>query len=292
MKFDSPLRYPGGKGKITDFLKLLIKKNHLIDGVYVEPYAGGASVALSLLFDEYVSKIIINDYDRAIYAFWYSVIEETDLLCKLINDTPVNMTEWYKQREVQKLKNELPLLELGFSTFYQNRTNRSGIIKAGVIGGKNQDGKWKIDARYNKKDLIARIQKIAQYKNRIILHNLDACELIENIRDSLPPETLIYFDPPYYIKGKELYVNHYVHEDHVKMAQVISDLEECHWLVSYDNHPVISSLYRDFRQHIYTLNYSASSANQGQEIMTFSNSLNVPTLFESLSRTAQLTFDF
>ena len=66
MRILSPLRYPGGKSRITDFVKQIIKDNNLLDGVYVEPYAGGAAVALSLLMDEYVSSIIINDKDLSL----------------------------------------------------------------------------------------------------------------------------------------------------------------------------------------------------------------------------------
>lgn len=239
-----------------------------------------------------MGDIIINDFDRSIYAFWHSVLHETEAICRLIQDTPVTMTEWRQQRALQQLKTDLPLLELGFSTFFQNRTNRSGIIKGGVIGGVNQDGNWKIDARYNKPDLIKRIERIAQYRNRIQLFNLDAYDLIQQIRGTLPARSLIYFDPPYYVKGRELYANHYRHQDHADIAQVISNIEERHWLVSYDKHQVISELYADFRQHTYSLNYSAAKPNQGEEIMVFSDRLNVPTLFDSLSRTVQLTLDF
>ena len=142
MKALSPLRYPGGKAKIADFIKQVVKDNDLLDGVYVEPYAGGAAVALSLLMDEYVSRIIINDKDRSIYAFWHSVLYDTERLCQLIEETPVNMETWMVQRELQSPENKetVNLLTLGFSTFFMNRTNRSGIIKAGVIGGFDQTG--------------------------------------------------------------------------------------------------------------------------------------------------------
>ena len=154
MNFYSPLRYPGGKGKVADYFKQIFRENFLYDGIYVEPYAGGASVALSLLFNEYASKIIINDIDRSIFSFWHSVLNNTDELCKLIFDTPVTVDNWEIQRHVQKNKHQQNLLEVGFSTFYLNRTNRSGIISAGIIGGRQQTGEWKIDARFNKKNLI------------------------------------------------------------------------------------------------------------------------------------------
>lgn len=153
MKYYSPLRYPGGKGKISTFFVELFEKNNLIGGTYIEPYVGGGSVALYLLMNNLVKKIIINDKDRSLFAFWHSILHEPEALCKIIEDTPVSMETWYQQREVQLNKENEDLLTLGFSTFFLNRTNRSGIIKGGVIGGKNQTGNFLIDARYNKKTL-------------------------------------------------------------------------------------------------------------------------------------------
>lgn len=274
--FYSPLRYPGGKGKIANFIKLVFEKNLLLDGCYVEPYAGGASVALSLLFEEYAAKIIINDFDRAIFAFWHSVLNETENFCNLINDTKVNIKTWQQQKEIQKYKETSNLLELGFSTFFLNRTNRSGIIKAGVIGGKDQSGNYKIDARFNKVDLIHRIQRIAKYKDRILLYNLDAIELIKTISKTLPNKTLIYFDPPYYVKGKDLYVNHYKHEDHVLVSQMINDISKHKWIVSYDNAPEINEMYKKNKKFEYALNYSAVNATTGTEVMIYHKDLFIP----------------
>ena len=206
--FVSPLRYPGGKLKVVDFIKRLFEVNDLCDGTYIEPYAGGASVALTLLYSEYAHQIRINDIDRSIYAFWYSVLNDTDSLCRMIRDTKVNMEEWHRQKDVQIRKEGVDLLDLGFSTFFLNRTNRSGIISAGVIGGKNQTGRFKIDARYNKSDLIKRIENVAEYSDRIELTNLDAVELIRSMR--VPnKKALCYLDPPYYVKGQDLYLNYY-----------------------------------------------------------------------------------
>lgn len=209
MSILSPLRYPGGKSKISNFFKQFVKDNGLLDGVYVEPYAGGASVALSLLFDEYVSKIIINDKDRSIYAFWHSVLYDTENLCRLIAETPVTMENWKKLRELQKVdkKDQASLLDLGFSTFFMNRTNRSGIIKAGVIGGYTQTGNYKMDARYRKDKLMKRIRRIASYADRIELHNEDAVDFIQKIANQNIDKTILYLDPPYYKKGQGLYMN-------------------------------------------------------------------------------------
>jgi DNA adenine methylase len=275
MEFYSPLRYPGGKGKVSDYFKQIFKENLLYDGVYVEPYAGGASVALSLLFNEYASKIIINDIDRSIYAFWYSVLNRTDELCRMINDTKVSVDIWEEQKCIQKQKHRYGLLKVGFSTFFLNRTNRSGILNAGVIGGKDQTGDWKIDARFNKNDLIQRIERIATYGNKIELHNLDAVELVNSLRKTLPSKSLFYFDPPYYVKGKDLYLNFYDDNDHKNIAKTISTVSKQKWIVTYDSVPNIKNLYTGYRQIDYKLNYSAAQASKGEEVMIFSDNLSI-----------------
>lgn len=272
MTFYSPLRYPGGKKRLVKFFKEIIKKNNLEGGTYVEPYAGGASIALSLLFENYVSKIIINDFDKSIYAFWHSVLFKTKELCDLIKKTPVNIKTWRIQKQIQKEKDEADLLKLGFSTFFLNRTNRSGIINAGVIGGLKQNGKWKINARYNKKDLIEKIKKIASCRNKIELYHQDAIKLIKKISKKLPEKTLIYFDPPYYIKGKDLYMNHYGPEDHKEVAIGIKKIKQ-NWVLTYDYVPPIVQLYRGHKKEIYSLGYSAGNTKKGNEIIFFSRRL-------------------
>lgn len=282
MEFYSPLRYPGGKGKLADFMKLVFRENLLCDGHYVEPYAGGASVGLALLLNEYVAKIIINDLDRSIYAFWYSVVHRTDALCSLIEKAKLDMPTWQKQREVQRRKQSCALLELGFSTFYLNRTNRSGIIGGGVIGGLNQTGAWKIDARFNKAALIDRIRRISSYKNRIKVYNLDACDLLNKVSFSMPERTLFYLDPPYYEKGKALYVNHYNVQDHAVVAKRVRGFKKHRWIVSYDYTPEITQLYDGLRQKRYSINYSAAKAGKGEEVMIFSDNLYIPSVRDPL----------
>lgn len=276
MEFLSPLRYPGGKAKVADFVQCLIKENALLDGIYVEPYVGGGSVALSLLFNEYVRDIYINDKDISIYAFWYSVLNNADDFCKIIKDTPINIETWFKQKDIQSNKKNINLLDLGFSTFFLNRTNRSGILKAGVIGGYDQTGNYKIDARFNKEDLIKRIQRIADYADRIHLTNEDAVSLVRRLKNELPYNTLFYLDPPYYVKGKGLYLNYYNDTDHQNIAKSISDFKEQKWIISYDNVDFIVDLYSKFRQKTFELNYSASNSGKGKEVMIFSNNLVIP----------------
>lgn len=275
----TPLRYPGGKGKLAGYVKEVITANKLLDGHYVEPFAGGAAVAIELLLQDYVSHAHINDLDRSIYAFWYCVLEQTDALCDLVEMTPVTIDEWLKQRTIQQMSIEYDLLALGFSTFFLNRCNRSGIIKGGVIGGKNQNGKWKLDARYNKSDLLRRIQQIARFKSRISLHNGDVADFLRLTIPLAPDNTLVYLDPPYYVKGEGLYANHFTHSDHENLAaSVANGLAGNKWIVSYDNVPEIASMYNRFQEFVYRLNYSAHTRHLGSEIMFFSDSLYVPPI--------------
>ncbi|RZJ49966.1 MAG: DNA adenine methylase [Flavobacterium sp.] len=178
--FNSPLRYPGGKNKLTAFFAKICADNN-VNGHYVEPYSGGASVALFLLMEGIVKRITINDMDRSIYAFWYSVLNHTEDLCSLIEETPLDIPNWRLQKAVQQNKEHSNLLDLGFSTLFLNRTNRSGIINGGVIGGIGQHGKYKIDCRFNKTDIIKRIKAIAAYRENIQLFQMDAINLIDLI---------------------------------------------------------------------------------------------------------------
>ena len=279
MDYVSPLRYPGGKGKLAPFFQQVIEKNDLRGGVYVEPYVGGGAVALSLLFSGAINRIVINDKDRSIYAFWHSVLNLTDDLCQLIAETPINMDTWHQQKEFQRkgVKEKTDLLTLGFSSFFLNRTNRSGIIKGGVIGGQNQDGNYKINARFKQKDeLIRRIRKISDFRDRIELHNEDAAELTNLLRDELPQNTIFYFDPPYYVKGEGLYMNYYKDKDHEAMANAIRQITNQKWIVTYDPQDYIKQLYHDFRQKEFNLNYSANNTGKAKEVMIYSNNLNIP----------------
>lgn len=246
----------------------------MLDRQYAEPYAGGASVALSLLYNEFASVIHINDLDRSIYAFWRAAVDETEALCALIADCDVSMEEWERQQRVQAASDS-SVLELAFSTFFLNRTNRSGIITAGVIGGKSQDGNWKLDARFNKSDLISRIEKIGRFRERIEVYNLDCIEFIDEVLPCLPSDTFLYLDPPYYEKGAELYENHYEHDDHSSISLRMAELDNP-WIVSYDNVEQISRIYAAFTSIEYGISYSAQQRYRGSEIMFASDGLSFP----------------
>lgn len=273
--YSTPLRYPGGKGKFSYYLKRVITENQLNDGHYVEPYAGGAGVALDLLFNEFVSKIHINDFDPAVYAFWLSAVNDTDKLCSAISKVSVTIEEWLRQKSILNNAGEHSLIDVALATFFLNRTNRSGILKAGVIGGKKQEGKWKLDVRFNKVDLISRIELIGSYSSRINVYNLDAVALMDTVVPTLPDKTLLYLDPPYYHKGAGLYRNFYNHDDHVAIRKKLDEVRHP-WIVSYDNAPEIKEIYTGYRQEEYFLNYTAQVKKKGSEVMIFGPEMKIP----------------
>ncbi|WP_281336325.1 DNA adenine methylase [Flavobacterium eburneipallidum] len=276
--FYSPLRYPGGKNKLSAFIAKICLDNN-INGHYVEPYSGGASVAVFLLLEGFVSKITINDKDRSIYAFWYCVLNKTKELCNLIENAELTITEWRKQKEIQDNKKTADLLDLGFSTFYLNRTNRSGIINAGVMGGMKQNGNYLMDCRFNRFELIGRIKKIAERKKSIRLYKKDAIKLIDKIQQEAIDENIVfYFDPPYYLKASSLYMNHYQDDSHLNVSEKIKNIKNIKWIVSYDNVPEIRKLYFDCNKKEYSFNHTAYNSRIGQEILFFSPTLKQPDI--------------
>lgn len=274
-RYPSPLRYPGGKGKVANYVKLLLLENDLVGTDYVEPYAGGASVALSLLFEDYADHVHINDINPGVHAFWDSVLNATEALVDRIQSTAVTMAEWHLQREVYGDPASAGL-DLGFATFFLNRTNRSGIIGGGVIGGIDQTGPWKVDARFNKDELVRRIRKIGRYRTRVNLTNQDAADYLTGWSTTGAP-AFIYLDPPYFVKGSGLYDNFYDASDHAAIAAAVAALPQP-WMVSYDAHPEIIKLY-PMKNHLrYSLSYSASATRGlGAEVMFFSEGISRPS---------------
>lgn len=271
---DSPLRYPGGKTQLAPFIIEILRENDLFYGSYIEPFAGGCGIAWKLLLDAYVSEIHINDIDPSIYAFWASVLRRADDLCELIETTPVTIEMWHKQKSVQE-NGRARQLERGFSTLFLNRTNRSGILKGGVIGGKRQESAYPLDCRFNKPDLQRKIQRIAKYKDQVTLTKIDAENFILDALPKLPKKALVNIDPPYYSKGRDLYCSFYEHEDHARLAKVIPKIRQ-HWIVTYDNAPEIQRLYKKFPSINLSLNYSAQIKRVGVELMVIDPKLKLP----------------
>ncbi|MCP5395413.1 MAG: DNA adenine methylase [Sphingomonadaceae bacterium] len=274
---NSPLRYPGGKSCLYDLTSHILRLNKLERGHYAEPYAGGAGLALTLLFQGHVSDIHLNDIDRSVWAFWDAVLNRTEDLIEMVQSVPIDMDQWHYQRDVYLNAQDFDDLTVGFSMFFLNRTNRSGIVKgAGVIGGLEQRGNYKIDCRFNRVELARRIERIGKYRSRIHLHRLDALDFMNWLDESLPARALFCIDPPYFNKGSSLYTSFYNPDDHAAVSQAVLGLQRP-WILTYDNTPEISHLYKARRQFSFDVNYSVQTKRIGTELLVASKGLKMPS---------------
>lgn len=287
MPIYTPLRYPGGKRRLIETVTSLLRANDLKDIQYVEAFAGGAAIPLALLFEEYASLVHINDLSRPVFAFWHCVLNDTANLCEKIKRVNVTVNEWRRQREVYQSRASASLVDLGFATLFLNRTNRSGIISGGIIGGLAQAGEWKLDVRFGKDVLIERIKKIGRYRDRIKLYQMDALAFTRTIISNLDANTFTFFDPPYFNIVRPLYLNDYKLKDHQMLAEQIARLR-LPWIVTYDLGAIHHKLYSSYRRIVYGLEYTTQKRYNGEEVMFLSNGLHLPKRAELFSARMQM----
>lgn len=271
----TPLRYPGGKSRLAKYFGDVIKNQLPRPKVYAEPFAGGAGAALALLKLGITERAVINDLDRGVAAFWRSVFYDTDRLAAKIRSTPVNMEHWSLSRSMYKNPDGVRDLELGFATFFLNRTNRSGILNAGPIGGKSQSGKWKIDARFNRERLAERIEELGTFRTRVVIEEADALDLLQDLVTH-QDEMLLYVDPPYVDKGSDLYLNQLDHDYHRSLAAILNE-SNYRWILTYDMSPLVrDEIYMNRRRLAFDISHTAQEQHIGSEIMIFSDNIDVP----------------
>lgn len=269
MAFYSPLRYPGGKGKLAPFIGDALTANGLTNKRYVEFYAGGAGIALYLLRNRLAREVLINDLDERIYSFWYAILNYSSRFLKEINACQVNMEAWHRHKEICDRPEKADRFQLGFSTFFLNRTNRSGIIEGGVIGGQNQTGQYKLDARFNRTALCHRISDVARLKNKISLSRRDACSILEE--DYLnPSDHIFFFDPPYYLAKNQLYANFNKNGQHEKLAGLIKNLR-APWLATYNSCAEIEKMYSGCNRQSFRISYYAQKRRAAPELLFYGN---------------------
>lgn len=267
----TPLRYPGGKSKLGGYLASLMRANALVDAAYAEPYAGGAGAGLFLLFRGYASRLHLNDIDRGVIAFWRAVLNHNERFARRIERIPLTVAEWDRQKEV--LRTERMGFDLGVAFFFLNRTNRSGIMNGGIIGGREQEGEWGIDARFNRAELAQRVRALASFRRQISVSRVDALDFL----GGLPADKRLftYLDPPYYGKGQKLYQNFYTADDHAAIARYLRSYSNP-WVMTYDACDEVRVLYKARTIRASELSYSAREVRRGQELVIFGPGVKQP----------------
>ncbi|MGR3503945.1 DNA adenine methylase [Pseudaestuariivita sp.] len=273
----SPFRYPGGKGFMSAFLK---QRMQLLEAptnrVLAEPFCGGAGAALILLADGFADQIMLNDADLRIFSAWHAILEEPERFVAKLRKVSLDMQEWYRHRDlVAGFSDNKYDFDVGFSTFYMNRTTRSGIImNAGPIGGYDQRGKWKLDARFNVERLANQVEWLAANRNRLELSNMDALSFIDRVRRKPTSDnTMFFIDPPYVKAGGRLYFDGMSEAKHVALSDILTSGTVKRWVLTYDDAPLIRQLYRSQTCSNISVNYSLQSKRRENEILVEPNYL-------------------
>lgn len=269
---------------MSGLLRQIRKVNGLGAHEIAEPFAGGAGASLSLLFQEDTPKVHLNDADQAIHDFWWTLVNRPEPFLEMLDTVSVDIDEWYRQRATYRDAKKVSRLRRGFSAFFLNRCNRSGIImNGGPIGGIEQHGKWKIDARFNKPDLRRRCEKVSEYRDRISISGADGIAFIDRLD---PASVLFFIDPPYFVKGSLLYLNLLDAGYHATLASKLRGMAEAAWVVTYDDCPEIRDLYQGWANiRPFALRYAAAERRSGSEILISPKWMTLPDDQDSLAIT-------
>lgn len=280
MAIHNPLRYPGAKSKLYEYVRDLLAQENLRNCTFIEPFAGSCALSLKLLENRDIGHAVVNERDPLIYSFWVSVFQHTDELLELIENTPITLNEWHRYSEYRNSENLFgkTVVEKGFACLFLNRTNFSGILNANPLGGKAQTSQYKIDCRFNRESLMTSVQQLSQFADRITVCNHDALDFMKRrLKNRRPNSFFVYIDPPYYKAGPELYRYYYSHADHEALANYIKP-KAFPWLISYDDAPEIHQLYETSTFVNLHMDYSVHTSRKGSELLI--SNLEIPPLVQ------------
>jgi DNA adenine methylase len=287
MKHISPLRYPGGKARLAGLLKDMISLNDLDNCAYYEPFAGGAGAALALLESKAVSRLHLNDADRRVYSFWRACVFESDRFAERILGVPLTIDEWRQQHDVCARPSKHSQFEIGFAAFFMNRCNRSGVLTgAGPIGGYDQSGTWRLDVRFNRQQLASRVMQLGRVRSAIRISNMDAVDFLKERvpRGSDRKRVFVYLDPPYVQKGQRLYLNAYESQDHRKLSAYLRSQKSLYWFASYDDSPLIRTLYAGLKVCLLPVHYSLQVKRIANELVLAPQYMALPVMCRTMSQ--------
>jgi DNA adenine methylase len=281
-------RYPGGKKRFKNFIIPYIRK-FLVnnDYEYVEPFFGGGSVGIFVLNN--INKICINDKDESLCCLWNSIIHKPNELIDLINEFNPKKEDFFDIKKILIENKDCGIdnLEIGFKKLIIHQISYSGLgTKAGgPIGGKSQKSKYSVDCRWNPVNLKKEIKKISKLFNRVDIRNgkctnFDFEKILSN-----KTKSFFYLDPPYFIKGRELYEESFNGQDHVRLMKNLRQNENP-WLLSYDNCSYVRDLYDWAIIQEIDINYTINTIREKKELLICSplyknmfEKRNIKTLF-------------
>lgn len=271
----TPLRYPGGKGVLKYFLANSVLNNNLKGGVIVEPFCGGSGATIPLLKSGIIEELWMNDASPLISSFWESLFFNTNELVKLIKETPVCMKTWNACKEVVDSPYKHDTLKLGFSSFFLNRTNRSGLLMGGPIGGKNQSGPYLMQCRFNKEKLISRVLSVASLRDKVKIDNIDGVDFLKKT-ESMVDSSLVFIDPPYVKQGYNIYRKYsFKKHDHVRLSEYIQR-SKWKWIITYDDHQLVKDLYSGDAVQSMRIDYFSKKEKSNNEIIFAAQSCILP----------------
>src|SRR3990167_6998031 len=263
MHFYSPLRYPGSKRKLCNYLDKILAKNNYSPQVLIEPFVGGGSVFINFLLRHKEGKVVIEDKDELIYNFWKTLFDEPSYLIRFVKKVRVDLKTFDRYRHVSSHTDKFSRKKLAEACLFLNRTSFSGILNnsAGPIGGREQKSIYKIDCRFGRENLIKKIKSISAFKNRVVVLPYNWEETLKYVagEDKYKNARLLYyFDPPFYKKAAQLYRYHFDNVSHKNLRDRLMKLKQA-WILSYDRAQEIQNLYSAFTRINVSMPYSINS---------------------------------
>jgi DNA adenine methylase len=263
-------RYPGGKGKsklCNEIARRLTDQAEHTGLQYREPFFGGGSVGLKFLSDNPgTKKIWINDKDIGISCLWTAVIRYHDDFKSRVHGFVPSVTAFRELRSELTTISTLPkqcdeIVDIGFKKLAIHQISYSGLgtKSGGPLGGVEQKSKYKIDCRWSPDYICKKVDKLhSQFKTIEVqgdgCTNLDFSSLIEDTSC----DSLLYLDPPYYVKGNDLYQCGFTSKDHERLASALKNTKHA-WVLSYDDCHEIRELYKWAYIEPLNVNYSITA---------------------------------
>ncbi len=244
----SPLRYPGSKKRLAPLIVDIVRR-HDFD-LFVEPFAGGAYIGLFMAKNNLAKKVVLGESDPLVASFWKALFGQNRQLAQRVRELEISIGEW---RRIREWRPETTL-DKAIKCLYLNRTNYSGILKAGPLGGKGQSGPYDIGCRFDKEKIARRIEALGSLGERVEVIRADYRETLAKTEGQ---KRFIYLDPPYYEKGHLLYNDYFGQNDHIELRDVLARIEDA-WLLSYDEAPDIKRFYEGFPMESFALYHSAT----------------------------------